>query len=71
MAKLGKWKTIDSAPRDGTKFIGLLTFDDMVAYTVFAKYYNGNFICTWDHEPVESLTYWRPMVKLPKLGVLD
>lgn len=63
MAKKGKWKTAESAPRDGSRFLGFCVHG-LVAVVKYLEY-TDKFVVAWDHTEFTNMDYWRPMVKLP------
>lgn len=58
---------MDTAPKDGTKFLALKE-DIFGDFQVIVKYseISESFLVAWDHDKVDNLTHWRPLPKPPK-----
>lgn len=64
-----KWKTAETAPKDGSRFLAIndCGFIAVVYYPAHIK----RFVVAWDHSDFLDMVYWRPMVKLPKMGEIN
>jgi hypothetical protein len=64
--RLKKWKTSETAPKDGSKFLAI----DEIWIVAVVRYlrHRDKFVVAWDHSDFLGMVYWRPMVKLPKRG---
>ena len=62
---MSEWKTIDTAPRDGTEVLGAWRF--MLGDWCFqiVKWHQGAWVVTWDFDEVEP-THWMPLPKPPE-----
>jgi hypothetical protein len=63
---LKKWKTAETAPKDGSRFLAIndCSFVAVVYYLAHIQ----QFVVAWDLSNFPDMVYWRPMVKLPKMG---
>lgn len=68
-----KWQPIDTAPKDGTSFIGiaLYTIDDNENPILWQVSYvgdgvSGQFQSVHDGEPFWGLTHWMPLPPPPE-----
>lgn len=62
---MSDWKEIESAPRDGSTFLG--TWKSVFLNEWFMqpmKFKDGVFVVTWDHDVGEA-THWQEMPKPP------
>lgn len=64
---MSEWQTIETAPKDGTKFLGAWkTFflKEWIIQTM--KFKDGSFVILWDHDDDIEPTHWMPLPQPPK-----
>lgn len=67
---MAKWQRIETAPRDGTPFLGcsvteLDTEDFPIMWSCRFDGYMEYFRSNSDHEPLPDLTHWMPLPEPP------
>lgn len=65
------WRSIESAPRDGTGILVKLPDSDM---PLTAKFWRGSWTVAWDHSELkgwDAPTHWMPIPELPSDSLLS
>jgi hypothetical protein len=60
---MSEWKTIDSAPKDGTEILG---YDPIGKGWIEIEWADGFWRETWTHERNDSISRWAPLPESTK-----
>jgi len=71
-----RWQPIETAPKDGTRILGFLDFEQECSVVEWSTYIqkNGMKLSYWekvDSESETTVTHWMPLPKLPKNNGLN
>jgi hypothetical protein len=65
---MSKWQPIETAPKDGTRFLAAWPWYDETGWGYAVMHYRGGtLVVNWDFNEGRGATHWKP-IKQPKVS---